>query len=120
MFLVIVDWVCRSLVALLSKGEALSLGQLMDRSGFARQTVHSHLKHLVEAGIVSKEGLKRGRGRPTMLYRLSKRPSDAAESSGIVSLTFQRLKHACRFEKGGLCKKVKGGCTVERCPLTIK
>ncbi|MBS7634406.1 helix-turn-helix transcriptional regulator [Candidatus Bathyarchaeota archaeon] len=48
------DWVCRFLVALLSKEEALSLDQLMDRSGFARQTVHSHLKHLVEAGIVSK------------------------------------------------------------------
>ena len=102
-------------------GEArLSLSRLIERSGFARQTVHNHLKHLVEAGIVSKEVVRRGRGRPAILYRLSKRPVEVVEGIDVVSLTFQRLRHACRFEKGGWCKEAKGKCTPEKCPLISK
>jgi len=52
-----VDWVCRSLVEVLGRGGALSLGQLIDRSGFARQTVYNHLNHLMTAGIVSKKAV---------------------------------------------------------------
>ena len=39
----------------------------MDGSGFARQTVYSHLRHLIAAGIVSREAVRHGRGRPTIL-----------------------------------------------------
>jgi predicted ArsR family transcriptional regulator len=115
-----VDWVCRSLVEVLGKDGTLSLGQLIDRSGFARQTVYNHLNHLIAAGIVSKKAVRRGRGRPAILYILSKHPVRGVEWSDVVSLTFQRLRHVCRFEKGGRCKKTKGICTAENCPLTIK
>jgi predicted ArsR family transcriptional regulator len=115
-----VDWVCRSLVEVLGKDGTLSLGQLIDRSGFARQTVYNHLNHLIAAGIVSKKAVRRGRGRPAILYILSKHPVRGVEWSDVVSLTFQRLRHVCRFEKGGRCKKTKGMCTAENCPLTIK
>jgi predicted transcriptional regulator len=98
----------------------VSLARLVGASGFARQTVHSHLKHLVRAGLVSREVAKRGRGRPTILYRLSKRVAEAPEGVAVVALTFQRLKHACRFEKGGRCKEVKDECAPENCPLTLK
>ena len=113
-----VDWVCRSLVEVLGRDGALSLGQLIDRSGFARQTVYNHLNHLMTAGIVSKKAVKRGR--PAILYSLSKHPVGGVEWSDVVSLTFQRLRHVCRFEKGVWCKETKGICTAERCPLTIK
>jgi len=115
-----VDWVCRSLVEVLSRDGTLSLGQLIDRSGFARQTVYNHLNHLMTAGIVSKKAVKRGRGRPAILYSLSKHSVRGVEWSDVVSLTFQRLRHACRFEKGGWCKETKGMCTAENSPLTIK
>jgi len=107
-------------VEVLGKDGTLSLGQLIDRSGFARQTVYNHLNHLIAAGIVSKKAVRRGRGRPAILYILSKHPVRGVEWSDVVSLTFQRLRHVCRFEKGGRCKKTKGICTAENCPLTIK
>jgi predicted ArsR family transcriptional regulator len=107
------------LVEALSRNGALSLGQLIDRSGFARQTVYNHLNHLITAGIVSKKTVGRDRGRPTILYSLSKHLV-GVELSDVVSLTFQMLRHVCRFEKGGWCKETKGMRTAERCPLTIK
>jgi len=105
-------------VEVLGRDGTLSLGQLIDRPGFARQTVYNHLNHLMTAGIVSKKAVKRGR--PAILYSLSKHPVGGVEWSDVVSLTFQRLRHVCRFEKGGWCKETKGICTAERCPLTIK
>ena len=120
MLKVLMDWCCRSLVGILDRESGLSLSQLIQRSGLARQTVHNHLRHLLKAGIVSEEAVKRGRGRPTILYRRSKQPVQMVEMADIVSLTFQRLKHVCRFEKGGWCKEIKGKCTPERCPLTLK
>jgi hypothetical protein len=64
--------------------------------------------------------MRRGRGRPAILYSLSKHLVGRAEWSEVVSLTFQRLRYVCRFEKGGWCKETKGMCTAEKCPLTIK
>jgi len=34
----------------------------------------------------------------------------------VVSLTFQGLKHLCRFEKGGYCEKVKRRCEAQNRP----
>jgi DNA-binding IclR family transcriptional regulator len=43
------------LVGALRKRGGVSLSYLVSESGLARQTAHSHLKHLVEAGLVSGE-----------------------------------------------------------------
>jgi predicted ArsR family transcriptional regulator len=104
----------------LGGGRALSLRQIMDGSGFARQTVYSHLRHLVAAGIASREAVRHGRGRPTILYRLFKPSIEGVELLDVVALTFQKLRHACRFEEGGWCRKIKSSCTAEKCPLAIK
>ena len=101
------DWVCRSLMEVLGRDGTLSLGQLIDRYGFARQTVYNHLNHLITAGIVSKEAVRRGRGRPTILYSLSKPLVGGVEWSDVVSLTFQRLRHVCRLEKVGGARRLK-------------
>jgi len=79
----------------------LSLRQIMDGSGFARQAIYNRLRHLVAAGIVSREAVRRGRGRPTILCRPSKPSIEGAELLDVVSLTLQRLRHACRFKEGG-------------------
>ena len=114
------DWGCRSLVGILECENGLSLSQLVEKSGLARQTVHNHLRHLIEAGILFQTAMKRGRGRPTILYNTSKQSLEIVQGADIVGLTFQELRHACRFEKGGWCKGVKDKCARERCPLTQK
>ena len=108
------------MVGVFDGDSTLNLSQLVERSDLARQTVHNHLRHLVEIGILSHEAVKSGRGRPTILYRRSRQPVEAGEGVDLVALTFQKLRHACRFEKGGWCKEVRGKCAPERCLLTVK
>jgi len=112
-----VDWACNILVVVCRRS-GVSLSHLIEESGLARQTVHSHLKHLVEAGLMSREVKGRGRGRPTVLYSLSGRVVELG--AAVVSLTFQRLRKACRFEKGGWCKEVRNRCSPENCPLALR
>ena len=114
------DWACRSLVEIFKVENDLSFSQIVEKSGFARQTVHNHLKHLVAAGILSCEAVKRGPGRPTIIYHRSKQRIEVIEEADVVSLTFQKLKHACRFEKGGWCKELRNKCAPEKCVLTLK
>jgi len=117
-----VDWVCESLVDLLRKSRKNGVGirRLVDASGFARQTVHNHLKHLTASGLVLREAVKYGRGRPEILYRVSRQALRMPEGAVMVSLAFQRLRRVCRFEKGGWCKEVRGDCAPDSCPLTFK
>jgi len=98
-----VDWVCRSLVEILGRDGTLSLGQLIDRSGFARQTVYKHLNHLITAG----ESLRRlwgvvVVGQPSSTSSLN---IWSEGRSGRRLWAFQRLRYVCRFEKGGWCKE---------------
>jgi hypothetical protein len=37
-------------------------------------------------------------------------------STTIVSVTFQKLKHLCRFEKGGYCKSTWRNCEAQMPP----
>jgi hypothetical protein len=37
----------------------------------------------------------------------------------VVSITFSRLRHLCRFEKGGYCKKIKKRCEAQSCPQIL-
>ena len=36
------------------------------------------------------------------------------------NLTFQKLRHLCRFEKGGYCKKTRRRCESQNCPQILK
>ena len=116
------DWVCESLFDLLrrdGRDHGLSIRRLVNSSGYARQTVHNHLKHLTASGLVLREVVKRGRGRPEILYRVSRQAFRTSERDIVVSLAFERLRHACRFEKGGWCKKVRLDCAPGNCPLPL-
>jgi len=105
----------------LAKGSR-SLVQLMEETGFSRATIFNHLPHL--GGAVSKELVTaKRRGRPGLLYKLAKvRLNLEAQSKppGIVSITFPKLKHVCRFEKGGFCKQLKKPCTPQTCPIIAR
>jgi len=38
----------------------------------------------------------------------------------FVSLPFSRLRHLCRFEKGGYCKKIRAVCEAQNAPKSKK
>lgn len=102
----------------LAKGSR-SLVQLMEETGFSRATIFNHLPHLGDA--VSRELIRaKRRGRPSLIYKLAKaRLNLEAQSKplGMVSISFPKLKHACRFEKGGFCKQLKKACASQTCPI---
>jgi len=76
--------------------------------------------------IVKFKKPKKGHGRPSFVYSLPPEIRNQATLTitkpytTIVSLTFQRLKHLCRFEKGGYCKKTKRRCEAQNCPQILK
>ncbi len=84
----------------------------------------SHLRHLVGEGVVVREQIvAKRRGGPKFTYGLSKalaRPSSSYLPADIVTLTFQKLRHACRFGKRGWCREVRKKCSQENCPLIIR
>jgi hypothetical protein len=72
--------------------------------------------------VVKEKTRSDGLGRPKFAYlvplNIRKQVSAALSdpSIEIAHLFFSRLKHLCRFEKGGYCKKVKKRCATENCP----
>jgi len=112
------DYVDVAIGRCLAKGSR-SLAQLIEGTGFSRATIFNHLPHLGSA--VSRElVMAKRRGRPSLLYKLATVPSGMDAQSkplGMVSISFPKLKHVCRFEKGGFCKEQRKACTPGTCPL---
>jgi hypothetical protein len=75
--------------------------------------------------VKDKKPIKRW-GRPVFVYSLPQEIRHKAAltitepQTTIVSLTFQGLRHLCRFEKGRCCKKVKRKCEAQNCPQILK
>ena len=115
------------ILTMLNGGKPKVLAQLLDKVDFSRNTLKLHLKRLVSQGLVVKEKMpSNGKGRPKYAYsipsRLRQQISVALSdpSVAIVSLPFSRLKHLCRFEKGGYCKAAKKTCEASNCPQIPK
>jgi len=100
-----------------------TLRELVEETGFARSTVIIHLRLLEAKQYVRiKKKIRKGHGRPKYLYYTLKRPTPQGGSligvNQIIQIAFRRLKHACRYEKGGFCKRVRKECAPTNCPLT--
>jgi len=115
------------ILTVLSDGKPKVLAQLLDKVDFSRNTVKLHLKRLVSQGLVVKEKTpSNGKGRPKYAYsippRLRQQVSAALSDPSItvVCLPFSRLRHICRFEKGGYCKQARKNCSRENCPQIPK
>jgi predicted ArsR family transcriptional regulator len=106
---------------------SLGISQLLRDIGFSHNTLRLHLSSLERQGFIvkDKKPIKR-RGRPVFVYSLPPKISHKVAltikepQTTIVSLTFQGLRHLCRFEKGGYCKKVKRKCEAQNCPQILK
>ena len=98
----------------------LSLKDVIKKTGLSRQTAINNLKTLTKNGYLSRQSLVKGRGRPTILYYRTQKPINILKFGNAVTLSFQKLKHVCRLEKGGFCKQKKCHCSPNICPIVIK
>jgi len=110
-------------LAVLSDGKPRVFAQLLGEVGFSRNTLKLRLKRLTAQSLVVREKtVSSGRGRPKYAYSVSpraRRQVSAAlsgPSTTIVTLPFSRLRHLCRFEKGGYCKQLRNRCNAATCP----
>ncbi len=115
------------ILSVLRDGKPREFRQLLKEISFSHNTLRMHLNVLVAQDLVIKEKMLVKRlGRPKFTYSMP--PWLRRQASSILSdpftevviLTFKRLRHLCRFEKGGYCKKIKKRCEAQNCPQIIK
>jgi predicted ArsR family transcriptional regulator len=117
----------KQILAVLRNGESKKFQQILKEVSFSHNTLKLHIDRLKHQGmIVEAKNPKNGPGRPFFTYSLSAEVKNRVAITltepytTIVSLTFQKLKHVCRFEKGGYCKNMRKSCDAQNCPQIIK
>jgi predicted ArsR family transcriptional regulator len=121
------DFFDERVLAALKDGKPRSFTTLLDEVGFSHNTLQQHLDRLVARGLVVKEKMaSNSLGRPKFAYHVpstaTKQVTTALQNpyETLVTLQFTRLRHLCRFEKGGYCKETKKSCAPQNCPQTRK
>jgi predicted ArsR family transcriptional regulator len=117
----------KQILAVLKNGESLEFGQILSQVRFSHNTLRLHLTRLTHQGMVLQaDKPRKGPGRPTLAYLLAPNMKRQVTLTledpyvSIVSMTFQKLKHVCRFEKGGFCKETYRSCAAQICPQILK
>jgi predicted ArsR family transcriptional regulator len=107
--------------------ESLNFKQLLGAVEFSHNTQRAHISQLMHQGIiVQTKKTKNSPGRPILVYSLPPEMKRRVAltltdpCTTIVSVTFQKLKHICRFEKGGFCKETRRNCGAQNCPKIRK
>jgi DNA-binding Lrp family transcriptional regulator len=115
------------ILSILKDGKPRLLSQLLEEVGFSHNTLKLHLKRLLNEGLLVREKTPcDSLGRPSFAYAISptaKKQVSATLSDPsieLVHLPFSRLKHSCRFEKGGYCKEARTDCNSRNCPQIPK
>ena len=121
------DFFDERVLAALKDGKPRSFTALLSQAGFSHNTLQQHLERLMAKGLVFREkGTANGFGRPRFAYHVPSRTirqvTVALEDPRVelVALPFSRLRHVCRFEKGGWCKMKKAQCSPQICPQIRK
>jgi predicted ArsR family transcriptional regulator len=121
------DFFDEHVLAALKDGKPKDFAALLGEVGFSHNTLQQHLNRLTVKGLVVREkaaGIKFGR--PKFTYHI---PSKATKQVTIslndprvelVVVAFSRLRHVCRFEKGGRCKETRKDCAPQICPQIMK
>jgi predicted ArsR family transcriptional regulator len=106
----------------LKEGTPKGFTALLNEVGFSHNTLQQHLERLTARDLVVREKVAaNGFGRPRFAYhvpsRTTKQVTAALEDPRVelVALPFSRLRHVCRFEKGGYCKETRNGCAPQIC-----
>jgi hypothetical protein len=105
------------------KGFATLLGEV----GFSHNTLQQHIERLTAKGLVLREKVTdSGFGRPKFVYHIAPRTAKQVTAAledpkvELVAIPFSRLRHVCRFEKGGYCKETRRDCAPQICPQIRK
>jgi predicted ArsR family transcriptional regulator len=121
------DFFDERVLAALKDGKRKGFTTLLGEVGFSHNTLQQHLERLMAQGLIIREKVAANRfGRPKFAYhipsRTVKQVSVALEDLHVelVALPFSRLRHVCRFEKGGYCKETKRDCAPQICPQIKK
>jgi predicted ArsR family transcriptional regulator len=121
------DFFDERVLAALKDGKPISFTSLLGEVGFSHNTLQQHLGRLVARGLVVKEKMvSNSLGRPKFAYHVpstaTKQVTTALQNpyETLVTLPFTRLRHLCRFEKGGYCKETRKSCAPQNCPQTRK
>ena len=121
------DFFDERVLAALRDGKPKDFTKLLEEVGFSHNTLQQHLKQLVDKSLVLKEkDSAKGFGRPRYVYNVpsktAKQLISAIENPDVelVTLPFSRVRHVCRFEKGGWCKMKKAQCSPQICPQIRK
>ncbi len=106
------DFFDERILAALKDGKPKGFTALLNEVGFSHNTLQQHLERLTAKGLVVREKVAaNGFGRPKFAYhvpsRTTKQVNAALEDPQVelVAIAFSRLRHVCRFEKGGTAKK---------------
>ena len=121
------DFFDECILEALKDGRPRDFKQILRKVDFSHNTLRLHLSHLVDQRLVVKEKPpSKGLGRPKFMYSVPSKVSRqvhrllSEDYAEIVSLTFNRLKSICKYEKCGYCKKIKGRCEAQNCPQILK
>jgi DNA-binding Lrp family transcriptional regulator len=121
------DFFDERVLAALKDGRPRSFTTLLGEVGFSHNTLQQHLNRLTANGLVLREKVTaNGFGRPRFAYyvpsKTRKQVSAALEDPRVelVAIPFSRIRHVCRFEKGGYCKETKKNCSPQICPQIRK
>jgi predicted ArsR family transcriptional regulator len=121
------DFFDERVLTVLKNGKPRSFTALLSEVGFSHNTLQQHLKRLLAQGLIVREKVTANSfGRPKFAYhvpsRTTKQVSFALQDPHVelVALPFSRLRHVCRFEKGGHCKETRKECAPQICPQIRK
>lgn len=79
-----------------------TLAEIVKESGHCRATVFKWLKRFESLGLVRREPVVSGRGRPRFLYSPTTKLLNS-NGGNFLTLAFQELQRACRHHKSGSC-----------------
>ena len=112
------DYACSEIKKILVKQWGCSISNIIEQTGFARQTVFVHLKHLMEQKEIIREDYiaKKQRGRPYYIYK--NKIAKSKPCSDITSISFSKLQSVCKSYKFDHCNRRQNQvCTTKICPL---
>ena len=114
-------------LAALKDGEPKSFTALLSQVGFSHNTLQQHLGQLMAQGFVLREKeTANGFGRPKFAYHIPSKTTKQVISAlkdpnvELAAIPFSRIRHICRFEKGGYCKETKRDYAPQICPQIKK
>jgi predicted ArsR family transcriptional regulator len=121
------DFFDERVLTALKDGKPTSFTALLSEVGFSHNTLQQHLKRLMAQDLIVREKATASSfGRPKFAYhapsRTTKQVTLALQDPHVelVALPFSRLRHVCRFEKGGYCKETRRDCAPQICPQIPK